>query len=96
MAKLTINEPPARKRRRPMLSGSPPEVAVAGFLVARCAGKDKYFSVLDAIYQGQQAMYASGQPTTTSTPTRRCRTRMPWPRRKQGGRRHHRASLALR
>jgi protein-disulfide isomerase len=38
----------------------PPEVAVAGFLIARCAGKDKYFSVLDAIYHGQQAMYASG------------------------------------
>ena len=38
----------------------PPEVAVAGFLVARCAGKDKYFSVLDAIYHGQQAMYQSG------------------------------------
>ena len=38
----------------------PAEVAASGFLIARCAGKDKYFSVLDAIYRGQQAMYASG------------------------------------
>jgi len=38
----------------------PVEVAAAGFLVARCAGRDKYFSVLDAIYRGQQAMYQSG------------------------------------
>src|SRR5208283_4213753 len=34
--------------------------AAAGFLTARCAGKDKYFSVLDAIYRGQQAMFQSG------------------------------------
>ena len=38
----------------------PTEVAAAGFLMARCAGKDKYFSVLDAIYRGQEAMYQSG------------------------------------
>jgi protein-disulfide isomerase len=38
----------------------PPEVAAAGFLTARCAGKDKYFSVLDAIFRGQQAMFQSG------------------------------------
>ncbi len=34
--------------------------AAAGFLIARCAGKDKYFSVLDAIYHGQTAIYQSG------------------------------------
>jgi protein-disulfide isomerase len=40
---------------------TPPEqVAASGFLIARCAGKDKYFTVLDAIFRGQQAMYASG------------------------------------
>lgn len=40
---------------------TPPEaVAASGFLIARCAGKDKYFSVLDAIFRGQQQMYASG------------------------------------
>src|SRR5277367_1630408 len=38
----------------------PVPVAASGFLIARCAGKDKYFSVLDAIYHGQEAMYQSG------------------------------------
>jgi len=38
----------------------PEEVAAAGFLVARCAGKDKYFTVLDAIYRQQQEMFQSG------------------------------------
>ena len=38
----------------------PVNMAAAGFLTARCAGKDKYFSVLDAIYQGQTAMFQSG------------------------------------
>ncbi|PHY13121.1 disulfide bond formation protein DsbA [Caulobacter sp. B11] len=32
---------------------APENVAVAGFLVARCAGKDKYFEVLDALYRQQ-------------------------------------------
>ena len=40
---------------------TPPEdVAAAGFMTARCAGRDKYFSVLDAIYHGQHAMFLSG------------------------------------
>lgn len=38
----------------------PAEVAAAGFLVARCAGKDKYFTVLDSIYKNQQEMFQSG------------------------------------
>ncbi len=38
----------------------PVEFAAAGFLTARCAGKDKYFSVLDAIYRGQTQIYQSG------------------------------------
>ena len=38
----------------------PEEVAAAGFMTARCAGRDKYFSVLDAIYRGQHAMFESG------------------------------------
>lgn len=38
----------------------PVEVAAAGFLTARCAGHSKYFSVLDAIFHGQQAMFESG------------------------------------
>jgi protein-disulfide isomerase len=40
---------------------TPPEnVAAAGFLVARCAGKDKYFTVLDAIYHAQTEMFQTG------------------------------------
>jgi len=38
----------------------PVEVAAAGFMLARCAGNDKYFKVLDAIFRDQQKMYESG------------------------------------
>lgn len=38
----------------------PAEVAAAGFLVARCAGEDRYFDVVDAIFRNQQAMFAGG------------------------------------
>jgi protein-disulfide isomerase len=38
----------------------PEEVAAAGFLVARCAGKDKYFTVLDSIYKNQAEMFQTG------------------------------------
>lgn len=38
----------------------PTEVAMAGFLVARCAGKDKYFPVLDAIFRSQEEMFQTG------------------------------------
>ncbi len=38
----------------------PEEVAAAGFLVARCAGKDKYFTVLDSIYKNQAEMFTTG------------------------------------
>ena len=38
----------------------PAEFAAAGFLTARCAGKDKYFTVLDAIYKNQQTMFQTG------------------------------------
>ncbi|RAK56739.1 DsbA family protein [Phenylobacterium deserti] len=40
---------------------TPPEnVAAAGFLTARCAGKDKYFNVVDAIFQNQNEMFQTG------------------------------------
>ncbi|WP_374469722.1 DsbA family protein [Phenylobacterium sp.] len=40
---------------------TPPEqVATAGFLLARCAGKDKYFSVVDAIFHNQTEMFQTG------------------------------------
>ena len=39
---------------------TPPEqFAAAGFLTARCAGKDKYFDVLDAVYMQQADIYKS-------------------------------------
>ena len=38
----------------------PAEVAAASFLIARCAGRDKYFNVLDTIFRGQAQMYQSG------------------------------------
>lgn len=45
---------------------TPPEaVAAAGFLVARCAGKEKYFSVIDALFRSQEEMYRSGDARGT-------------------------------
>ena len=38
----------------------PAEMAAAGFLVARCAGEDKYFTVLDSVFRNQQEMFTSG------------------------------------
>ncbi len=34
-------------------------LAAAGFLLARCAGKDKYFAVTDEIFHAQSAIFAS-------------------------------------
>ena len=45
---------------REALTGNP-TLAAAGFLLARCAGKDKYFFVTDAIYRAQDEIY---QPNT--------------------------------
>ena len=44
---------------REMLVGEGPEIAVAanGFLLARCAGPDKYFPVIDAIFTNQQQAF---------------------------------------
>ena len=38
----------------------PVELASAAFLMARCAGKDKYFSVIDAVFRAQPTMYSTG------------------------------------
>jgi protein-disulfide isomerase len=38
----------------------PADVAAAGFLVARCAGPQKYFSVVDAIMRSQREMFTGG------------------------------------
>jgi protein-disulfide isomerase len=45
---------------REALTGDP-AVAAAGFLTARCAGKDKYFQVVDAIYHAQAEIETGGQ-----------------------------------
>jgi protein-disulfide isomerase len=37
-------------------------LAAAGFLTAHCAGKDKYFSVVDDMFHAQAQMFASGNP----------------------------------
>src|SRR3569623_192870 len=50
---------------REMLVGGGAEVQVAasGFLLARCAGKDKYFSVTDAIFNDQQQAFEAPRET---------------------------------
>jgi protein-disulfide isomerase len=44
---------------REALTGNP-ALAASGFLLARCAGKDKYFQVTDAVYRAQDEIYAPG------------------------------------
>jgi protein-disulfide isomerase len=50
---------------REMLVGQGAEmsVAAAGFLLARCAGKDKYFSVTDAIFKSQEQAFQAPRET---------------------------------
>ena len=50
---------------REMLVGGDSEVRVAasGFLIARCAGKDKYFAVNDAIFNAQQQAFEAPRET---------------------------------
>ncbi|HLI64839.1 MAG TPA: thioredoxin domain-containing protein [Caulobacteraceae bacterium] len=47
---------------REMLVGNDAEVttAAAGFLLARCAGREKYFTVVDTIFHDQEQMAQSG------------------------------------
>jgi protein-disulfide isomerase len=49
---------------REMLVGSGAELSLgaAGFLLARCSGKDKYFSILEQTFKAQDGIYASGEP----------------------------------
>jgi protein-disulfide isomerase len=49
----------ARLVLREEITGSE-AIAAAGFMVARCAGPEKYFAVLDAIFQRQADMFAAG------------------------------------
>ena len=56
---------------RPMTTGNA-AVAAAGHLLAQCAGKDKYFNVIDAVMRSQEAMggeetgYANARPVLFS------------------------------
>ena len=43
----------------------PQDIAVAGFLIARCAGEDKYFDVMHDIMASQKEWLAGVQPRTT-------------------------------
>ncbi|HEY8003720.1 MAG TPA: DsbA family protein [Phenylobacterium sp.] len=50
---------------REMLVGQGAEIQVAasGFLLARCAGKDKYFAVTDAIFKNQEQAFQAPRET---------------------------------
>ncbi len=52
---------------RPMMTGAP-TVAAAGHLLAECAGKDKYFKVIDAVMAGQKQMYVTGENDQNARP----------------------------
>ncbi len=43
----------------------PQDIAAAGFLIARCAGEDKYFDVVHDIMASQREWQAGVQPRTT-------------------------------
>lgn len=40
----------------------PAALSAAGFMLARCAGKDRYFPVIDAVFRGQQEMVETQDP----------------------------------
>ncbi len=44
---------------REALTGNP-TLAASGFLLARCAGKEKYFQVTEAVYRAQDDIYEPG------------------------------------
>lgn len=39
---------------------SPPELAASGALLARCAGKDRYFTVIQAVFHAQEEIFTTG------------------------------------
>lgn len=39
---------------------APPELAASGALLARCAGKDKYFTVVQAVFHAQEEIFTTG------------------------------------
>ncbi|HEV2364298.1 MAG TPA: thioredoxin domain-containing protein [Caulobacteraceae bacterium] len=51
---------------REELTGEP-VLAAAGFLLARCAGPQKYFDVVDKVFAAQPQIFASGEALTSLT-----------------------------
>ncbi len=48
---------------------TPPEaIAVAEFQIARCAGKDKYFALLDTFFKEQEGIFQQAQSPTGAKP----------------------------
>ena len=48
---------------------TPPEaIAVAEFQIARCAGKDKYFALLDTYFKEQEGIFQQAQSPTGAKP----------------------------
>jgi protein-disulfide isomerase len=44
---------------------TPPEqLAAAGFVLARCAGRDKYWGVIEALFHSQEALFKGTDPKT--------------------------------
>jgi protein-disulfide isomerase len=43
---------------------APPQLAAAGFLLARCAGRDKYFGVIDQVFHAQEEIFRTGDIRT--------------------------------
>ena len=39
---------------------SPPELAAAGAMLARCTGKDKYFTTVQAVFHAQEEIFTTG------------------------------------
>ena len=49
------------------LPTQPPQVAIAGAVMARCAPEEKYDAVLDALFRGQRQLYAVPGPPPRQT-----------------------------
>ena len=62
--KTYIDTGKARFVFREMLYGDP-SLAAAGFLTARCAGRARYFQVVDAIFAAQPKIAAGAAPAAT-------------------------------
>jgi len=52
---------------RPMLTGVQ-TIAMSGERLAECAGKDRYFAVVDAVMRGQKEYYAFGESDVFARP----------------------------